>query len=119
MSDLPHSMFEVDPLRQVELTVEESLDPEAVQAKLVERELQLMVQSDNRGKPCHCPKCGVDFHAGDIPQDAILRGMYPAKCDACGRPNHWKSVMGEVDPRLDRVVAWHCRDCGQSWPRKW
>lgn len=71
---------------------------------------------------CRCPKCGSDLSGPAIkPHNYLMYGYEPdapATCrDGCGKPPHYSRLVGIYDTGRDRTAAWHCPDCGETWPR--
>ena len=57
-----------------------------------------------------CPN-GCDLRGEPIPQEYIDAGYY-------GTKTHYSRMIGIENPRVyDGVIAWHCPDCGLTWPR--
>ncbi len=53
-----------------------------------------------------CPKCGVSWDAGDIPEES--RENY-------SEPYKFSRLIGVYCRDSDRTVAWRCPDCDEEW----
>lgn len=56
--------------------------------------------------PMHCPKCGSDMDAGEIPEE--IREYYSP-------PYRFRRLISVQDPERDRHDHWQCPDCGHEW----
>lgn len=81
----------------------------------------------------HCPKCGADWRATEIPREYVEKGHYghDAPCQKLREwdegfdentpctcpPKFYSRLIGIDRPDYDGVGEWMCPDCDTRWSR--